>query len=91
MVHSKVTSKGQTTVPRQVREALSVEPGDHITYEVKGDHAVIRREPGLESIFGILKGKGRRPVASFKAGGRAARQAWTARTTGRGSPDADAP
>jgi AbrB family looped-hinge helix DNA binding protein len=31
---AKVTSKGQTTIPRQVREALQVKPGDLIAWEI---------------------------------------------------------
>ena len=33
----KLTSKGQTTVPREIREALGVGPGDLIAWEVAGD------------------------------------------------------
>lgn len=35
MVDSKVTIRGQTTLPASVREALKLEPGkDHIQYEI---------------------------------------------------------
>jgi antitoxin PrlF len=33
----KITSKGQTTVPREIREALGVGAGDLLAWEVFGD------------------------------------------------------
>jgi antitoxin PrlF len=33
---SKLTSKAQTTVPRQVRQALQLKPGDALVYEIDG-------------------------------------------------------
>ncbi len=43
MITSTLTSKAQTTVPRSVRQALSLAPGDRIAYEIAGDAVVIRR------------------------------------------------
>lgn len=43
MIHSRITSKAQTTIPRAVREALQLEVGDEIAYQIEGDRAVIRR------------------------------------------------
>jgi AbrB family looped-hinge helix DNA binding protein len=40
---SRITSKGQTTIPREVREKLSLRPGDVIVYEF-GDHEVRLRK-----------------------------------------------
>ena len=34
---AKITAKGQTTVPRDVRTALHVVPGDLIAWEVGAD------------------------------------------------------
>jgi AbrB family looped-hinge helix DNA binding protein len=36
MPTSTITSKGQTTVPREVRDALKLEVGDKLTWEVRG-------------------------------------------------------
>ena len=33
-VFSKITAKSQTTVPREVREALKVKPGDTLVYRI---------------------------------------------------------
>jgi len=61
MTHSTVTSKGQTTIPGNVREALKIQPGDKLEYAVEGDHAIIRVHPGTRSLKGALaseKGSG---------------------------------
>ena len=59
--HSTVTSKGQTTIPRQIRKALRIKQGDTLEYAVDGDRATIRVHPGTRSLKGVLaskKGKG---------------------------------
>lgn len=41
---AKITAKGQTTIPQDVRVALKLAPGDLITWEVGGDgSATVRR------------------------------------------------
>ncbi len=44
---SKITAKGQTTVPREVRAALNSKPGDFIAWEIEpnGRVAVRRIQP----------------------------------------------
>jgi antitoxin PrlF len=37
---AKITSKGQTTIPREIREALGVGPGDFISWVVAEDGSV---------------------------------------------------
>lgn len=56
--HSILTSKGQTTVPSRIREALRLKAGDRILYEIKGDTVVIRPHPGAMAVFGSLKPSG---------------------------------
>jgi antitoxin PrlF len=78
MLHSTVTSKGQTTIPGEIRKALQIKPGDRLEYMVEGDHATIRVHPGTRSLKGALaskKGKGMafaqiREAAARAAGGR---------------------
>lgn len=40
MVESKITSKNQTTVPRDVRDRLGIGPGTVLRWEVRGDGEV---------------------------------------------------
>lgn len=42
-VVSKITAKGQTTVPREIRAALNSKPGDLIAWEVQPDGRVAVR------------------------------------------------
>jgi AbrB family looped-hinge helix DNA binding protein len=39
----RVTEKGQVTIPRAVRLALNIRPGDEVEFECQGQEAVLRR------------------------------------------------
>ncbi len=54
MSHSTVTSKGQTTIPAEVREALRIRPGGRLQCEVKGDHVLFRIHSGTKALKGTL-------------------------------------
>jgi antitoxin PrlF len=61
MLHSTIGRRGQTTIPRPVREALNLKPGDQLLYELADGHVTLRRLPSLLSLKGILpsnKGRG---------------------------------
>jgi len=76
MLHSTVTSKGQTTIPEKIRKALRIKPGDRLEYSVEGDRATIRVHPGVRSLEGVLaskKGKRMSFAAIRKAAAEAAR------------------
>ena len=60
MPHSTVTSKGQTTIPGEIRNALKIKPGDRLQYQIEGDHVTLRIQPGTKTLKGALasnKGK----------------------------------
>ena len=48
---SRITSKGQTTIPRAVREKLSLRPGDVIIYEIKDDEVRLRKQGPLDLAY----------------------------------------
>ena len=48
-VAAKLTSKGQITVPKSVREALGLRPGDEVVFRVHGDRAVVAKTPDFSS------------------------------------------
>lgn len=55
-VFGKLTSKGQTTVPMEIRELLDVRPGDSLEYVVGEDGQIgLRKARTLASLSGILK------------------------------------
>jgi len=77
MLHSTVTSKGQTTIPGEIRDALNIKPGDRLEYEVEGDRVTIRVHPGTEALKGALastKGRGMSFDQIRQAAARAARR-----------------
>ncbi len=57
MAAATLTSKGQITVPKAVREALGVHPGDRIAFRLYGDGTVtIEAETvDLTEMRGVLK------------------------------------
>ena len=56
MPTSTITSKGQTTVPKEVREALNVDVGDKLTWEIRGGRVAITTErPALYRWKGVIK------------------------------------
>jgi len=62
MPESTLTSKGQITIPKAVRERLHLETGDTVYFDVREDGTVIlvpRNEP-VEAFVGLLKGKAKR-------------------------------
>ena len=43
MITAKVTSKGQITLPKRIRERLGVHPGEDVGFEEKDDLLVISK------------------------------------------------
>lgn len=41
---SRVTTKGQVTIPVEIREEMGLQPGDEITFEETDEGYVIRKE-----------------------------------------------
>lgn len=56
MLESTLTIKGQTTLPKPVREALGIAPGDKLRYLIVGDEVRILRPVKLASLAGMLAG-----------------------------------
>ena len=51
MLVSKISSKGQITIPKQVRESLGAEYGDLITYEMRDDAVILKRVEPFDAAF----------------------------------------
>lgn len=48
---SRLSSKGQVTIPVEVRERLGLEPGDVVVYEIEGERAILHRAEPLDIAF----------------------------------------
>jgi antitoxin PrlF len=46
MIKSKLTTKAQTTIPRPVREALRLQVGDEIVYQIEGKQVILTKAQG---------------------------------------------
>ncbi|MBN1425287.1 type II toxin-antitoxin system PrlF family antitoxin [Candidatus Fermentibacteria bacterium] len=51
MAYSRLSSKGQVTVPLKVREALGLKARDIVAYEVRPDGVVLRRAEPFDVEF----------------------------------------
>ncbi len=45
MITSKITGKGQVTIPKTIRDALKVKEGDYISYEARDSEIAIKKVP----------------------------------------------
>ncbi|MXX56702.1 MAG: AbrB/MazE/SpoVT family DNA-binding domain-containing protein [Gemmatimonadetes bacterium] len=43
MIVSKLTSKAQTTIPKPIRVALELQPGDELSYEILDGRVVLTK------------------------------------------------
>ena len=59
-----LTSKGQTTIPKQIRDELGMKPGDRMTFTLMPDSTVVMRVKSkrINDLAGALYKKGRKPV-----------------------------
>ena len=71
MVTATLTSKGQLTVPKAVRDSLHLHTGDRIAFIVHGDSEVVLKPvtKSVDEVFGRLHSAGqpRRSVEEMKA------------------------
>ena len=59
-----LTSKGQTTIPKEIRDSLGMKAGDRMTFTLMPDGTVVMRVKGknVMELAGVLHKKGRKPV-----------------------------
>jgi antitoxin PrlF len=77
LASATVTSKGQITIPVQVRTALGVDAGDRIEFvEVeKGQFAIIPATRSVRELKGLFQDKRRKPVSIEEMNAAIARRA----------------
>lgn len=54
-VAARVTSKGQVTVPKAVRDALGIEDGDQVVFRVEGSRAILAKVPSFLDLVGTVR------------------------------------
>ena len=48
---SRLSSKGQVTIPKDIREAIGLEPGNMIAYEVQNGSVILSRVEAFDAAF----------------------------------------
>lgn len=58
----RITSKGQVTIPQEIRERLGLLPDTEVEWEVEGDAAVVRKARGSrrrgDALVASMRGRG---------------------------------
>jgi AbrB family looped-hinge helix DNA binding protein len=59
-----LTSKGQTTIPKAIRDSLSMKAGDRMTFTLMPDGTVVMRVKTrrVADLAGVLHRQGRKPL-----------------------------
>lgn len=59
-----LTSKGQTTIPKEIRQSLGMKAGDRMTFTLMPDGTVVMRvkNKSITQLAGMLHKKGRKPI-----------------------------
>ena len=68
MAQATMTSKGQFTLPREIREKLGLKPGDNIDFSLPSPHELLGKplKRDILSLSGMLHRPGRKPVSIRK-------------------------
>ena len=65
MSAATLTSKGQTTIPKDIRDGLGLAPGDQLDFHLlsNGSVSLRARRGTLNDFIGILRKPGQRPLS----------------------------
>ena len=64
MPRSTLTSKGQITLPKEIRDHLRLENGDRVNFEIRDGAVIVEPETvDIRSLRGIVKRRGRKKVS----------------------------
>ena len=65
---STVSSKGQVTIPKPIRDSLGMKTGDRMSFTLMPDGVVVMRvkNKNVSDLAGMLYKKGRKPVGTKK-------------------------
>jgi len=55
VIESKLRSDGRTTLPKEVRKALAIQPGDRLRYTILDGEVRIRAVRPLQRLYGALE------------------------------------
>lgn len=68
-MQTTITSKGQVTIPRDMRQHFGLQQGMSVSFAVEGDHIALRPAPaarqGAASGFGLIRSRRRGVPVDF--------------------------
>lgn len=68
-MQTTLTSKGQVTIPRDVRQHFGLKQGMAVTFEIEGDHIALRpvraSQTDAQSGFGLIQSRRKAVPADF--------------------------
>ncbi len=68
-MQTTITSKGQVTIPRDVRQHFGLQQGVSVTFQIEGDHIALRPAPsvrqGAACGFGLIRSRRRGVPVDF--------------------------
>ncbi len=81
MLSTVVTSKGQATIPKRIRDLLGLRPSDRVIFKVEGGRVFLEAAlNSVDDLFGMYSHKARRRAVSVRSMKEAlkkkARQRW---------------
>lgn len=87
MPKSTLTSKGQVTIPKSIRDRLNLRVGDRLTFRLDSRGGIkMQREsaPTVDQLQGLLRHLGRKTPVAVEEMRRAVRKRAARKLTGRG-------
>ena len=64
MIESTMTSKAQTTVPKEIRKQLNLRPGDKVLWYLEDGRIVLRaKNRSINDLAGMLHRPDQRPIS----------------------------
>jgi len=86
MISSTISKRGQTTLPKEIQDALRAEPGQKLIYEIHEDSVMIKIHPGVMDSFASLAKSGVPSKATWADVRQAARDEWADHAVTEGLP-----
>ena len=75
-VMARVTSKGQVTIPKRVRDALGINPGDSVLFRIDSERATMERIQNHIELAGTVEVPAELKDAPWEEIIAMAREAW---------------
>ncbi len=71
-MYATITTKGQVTIPKKIRDALNINPHDKLDFEQAGDRIVMTPVKTLKAFRGAVKTAARTSASDQRAAAKAA-------------------